>query len=244
MINIVIPMAGAGSRFQKVGYALPKPFIDVNGKMMVERVLDGIRFLNAHYTLIIRNDFISEHKDLLDKLSLNYNIAFVGVEKVTQGASCTALAAMDIINNETPVVFVDSDNIFVNKAFTSFLETAINSKVDGSLLTVNSDRNCFSYAKLENGFVVETREKEVISNHAITGAYYFARGKEFCRYSIELMMYGNTAKKEYYMSNVYNRGISKGMKATVFDISNNEWNCVGTPEQLDEFLKKKSYETK
>lgn len=238
MINIVIPMAGAGSRFQKAGYTLPKPFIDVNGKMMIERVLDGIRFPNAHYTLVIRNEFETENRDILEKISHEHSIAFVSVEKVTQGASCTALAAADIINNRFPVVFVDSDNIFDNAAFHDFLADALSHGADGSLLTVNSDRDCFSYAKVENGFVTETREKVVISSHAITGAYYFARGADFCRCATELMMYGERAKSEYYMSNVYNRAIAKGQKVTVFDIPNEAWHCVGTPEQLDEFLGK------
>ena len=239
MINVVIPMAGAGSRFQKAGYTLPKPFIDVNGKMMIERVLDGIRYSNAHYTLIIRKEFETENKEMLAKISREYNIAFVSVEKLTQGASCTALAAMEIINNSYPVVFVDSDNIFENDAFSGFLNDAKKTLTGGSLLTVNSDKDCFSYAKVSDGFVTETREKEVISNHAITGAYYFAHGADFCRYAIEMMMYGDKAKNEYYMSNVYNRAVADGLKVTVFDIPLSAWHCVGTPEQLDFFLREK-----
>ena len=240
MINIVLPMAGAGSRFQNAGYSLPKPFIDIDGKMMIERVLDGVRFPNAHYTLIIREDFEREYADLLQKISREYFVAFESVEKVTQGASCTALAALEIINNSTPVVFVDSDNIFANGSFSDFLENAIVSKIEGSLLTVNSNKNCFSYAKVQNGFVTETREKEVISSHAITGAYYFGHGSDFCRCAIEMMMYGDRQKNEYYMSNVYNRAIKKGLRVSVFDIPLEKWHCVGTPDQLEEFLTNKN----
>ncbi len=236
MINVVIPMAGAGSRFQKAGYKLPKPFIDVGGKMMIERVLEGICIPNAHYTLIIRKDFGMEHSALLEKISQRNGIAFVSVEKLTQGASCTALAASEIINNSYPAVFVDSDTIFENGSFNSFIRAALESRADGSLLTVFSDKDCFSYAKVENGFVTETREKEVISDHAITGAYYFARGADFCRYAMEMMMYGDRAKNEYYMSSVYNRAIADGKRITVFDIPLEAWNCVGTPDQLEESL--------
>ena len=237
MINVVIPMAGAGSRFQKAGYTLPKPFIDVKGKMMIERVLDGIRYPNAHYTLIIRKEFERTNKEMLDKISREYNIAFISVEKLTQGASCTALASLEIINNRYPVVFVDSDNIFENDEFTAFLDDAQKTLAGGSLLTVNSDKDCFSYAKVSDGFVTETREKEVISNHAITGVYYFSHGADFCRYAIEMMMYGDKAKNEYYMSNVYNRAVADDLKVTVFDIPISSWHCVGTPEQLQEYLK-------
>ena len=89
MLNIVIPMAGAGSRFKAQGYDLPKPFIDINGKMMIEHVLDGINYPNAHYTLIIQKQFETENRDQLEKLSKHYHVAFLSVDKLTQGACCT-----------------------------------------------------------------------------------------------------------------------------------------------------------
>ena len=93
MINVVIPMAGAGSRFSAAGFALPKPFIDVRGRMMIERVLDGLRCSNAHYTLIIQRAFEEQHADLLQRLTEHFPVAFLCVEKLTQGACCTALAS-------------------------------------------------------------------------------------------------------------------------------------------------------
>ena len=112
MLNVIIPMAGAGSRFKIAGYSRPKPFIDINGKMMIERVLDGIIIPNAHYTLIIQKQFELQNRDALDILSEKYNFAVLTVDELTQGACCTALASHSIINNNIPVAFVDSDNIF------------------------------------------------------------------------------------------------------------------------------------
>lgn len=239
MLNIIIPMAGAGSRFKAQGYTLPKPFIDVNGKMMIERVLDGVYYPNAHYTLIIQKQFEVENKEQLEKLSSEYHVAFISVEKLTQGASCTALAAHEIINNNLPVIFADSDNIFDNQAFQNFVNDCLERKLDGSLLTFNTDKDCFSFAETDaNGFVVKTREKEVISHHAICGVYMFTRGSDFVKNTIEMMIYGDRAKNEYYMSNVYNYTVKNGSKIGVFDIEKRDWNCVGTPEQLEEYLRK------
>ena len=237
MINIVIPMAGAGSRFQVAGYDLPKPFIDVNGKMMIEHVLDGIKIPDATYTLIIQEAFKQEHQDKLDLLSEKYGVRFVAVEKLTQGASCTALAAHELINNDDMVIFADSDNFFDNTAFRNFIEDAKNRKLDGSLLTFNTDEACFSFAETdEKGFVIRTAEKDPISNHAITGVYLFAHGKDFVKCAINMMIYGDRAKNEYYMSNVYNWAIKAGLKIGVFDIQKSDWACVGTPQQLTEYL--------
>lgn len=239
MLHIVIPMAGAGSRFKVAGYTMPKPFIDVNGKMMIEHVLDGLQIPDADYTLIILEDFRKNYKDKLELLSKSYNVKYICVEKVTQGASCTALAAHKIINNKDMVVFADSDNFFNNEVFKQFIKDAKERNLDGSLLTFNTDKECFSFAKTDkDGFVTETKEKEAISNHAITGVYLFARGADFVDAVINMMIYGDRTKNEYYMSNVYNWAIKKGLKIGVMDIGSEDWKCVGTPEQLQEYLNK------
>ena len=239
MLNIIIPMAGAGLRFKVAGYDLPKPFIDVNGQMMIERVLDGINYPNAHYTLIIQEEFEKENKAQLEKLANKYHVAFVSVKKLTQGACCTALAAHEIINNNIPVVFADSDNIFNNATFQAFVDDCLRRNLDGGLLTFNTDKECYSYAAIDNnGIVTHTREKEVISNHAITGVYMFKNGADFVRCAIDMMIYGDKAKNEFYMSNVYNYAVQKGLNIGVYDIKETDWDCVGTPQQLKEYLEK------
>ena len=236
MINIVIPMAGAGSRFRVAGYDLPKPFIDINGRMMIEHVLDGVHYPNAHYTLIIQRVFESAHREQLALLAKRYHVAFIAVERLTQGACCTALAAHEVVNNNLPVVFADADNIFDNAVFQAFVGDCLARGLDGSLLTFPSQEACFSYAQVDEcGIVTETREKEPISPHAIAGVYMFARGADFVKSAINMMIYGDKAKNEFYMSNAYNYAAHAGLRMGVYDICPTDWACVGTPEQLNNF---------
>lgn len=240
MIHIVIPMAGAGSRFKVAGYEMPKPFIDVNGKMMIEHVLNSLKLDNADYTLIIQQAFQEQYQNKLDILYRKYNVSFVTVEKLTQGASCTALAVYELINNDDMVIFADSDNFFDNKVFKAFVKDAKKRQLDGSLLTFNTLENCFSFVEIDNdGYAVRTAEKDPISNHAITGVYLFTHGNDFVKCAINMMIYGDRTKNEYYMSNVYNWAIKAGLKVGCFDISSSEWSCVGTPEQLNIYLAQK-----
>lgn len=238
MINIVIPMAGAGSRFKVAGYRLPKPFIDVNGKMMIERVLDCVQISDATYTLIIQKQFKVDYIEKLEHISKNYCVNFITVEGLTQGACCTALASHPIINNERPVIFVDSDNFFSNQIFKKFIEDSKKRKLDGSLLTFNTNEECFSFAQTNSlGYVVKTAEKEAISNHAIAGVYLFSKGSNFVSCAIETIIYGDKSKNEYYMSNVYNWAIKHCLKIGIFDIEKTDWFCVGTPQHLIEYIK-------
>ncbi len=239
MIEIVIPMAGAGSRFKQAGYTLPKPFIDVAGKMMIEHVLDSVQVKYARYTLIIQERFLSENEDRITYIKHKYPVRFATVKKLTQGASCTALAAHKTINLDNLVVFVDSDNIFDNDVFNDFIDDAKARDIDGSLLTFPSKDNKFSYAEIgENGFVINTKEKETISKYAIAGAYLFKKASYFFDNAIEMLIYGDKTKNEYYMSNVFNYAISNKLKIGIYEAAKENIQCVGTPELLKNYLKK------
>ena len=236
-INIVIPMAGAGSRFKVAGYDLPKPFIEFDGKMMIEHVLSSFRQVEANFILVLQEKFLIEQKVQLKKLQTKYPVSFVTVPKLTMGAAITALAAHKAINPETDIVFADSDNIFSSSDIVNFIEFARKNNFSGALLTINSDKPCYSYAKVDSkGLLIETKEKEVISNHAITGVYYFKSVNEFRDSVIDLVVESDLSKGEFYMSNVYNHLKKITPQIGVFDIAN--FDCVGTPEQLNEYIER------
>ena len=133
----------------------------------------------------------------------------------------------------------DSIDSILNQTFKDFVNDCLNRRLDGSLLTFNTDKDCFSFAEVDaNGIVTRTREKEVISNHAICGVYMFTRGADFVKCAIDMMIYGDKAKNEFYMSNVYNWAAKKGLKVSVYDIKPEDCNCVGTPAQLRDYLEK------
>lgn len=240
-IQIVIPMAGAGRRFTDDGYEMPKPFIDVNGKMMIERVLDGLHYEHARYIVIIREHFRHQNADQLATLLAKYPLEFVTVTKLTQGAACTALAARQLIDNQNTVVFADCDNIFSNSHFVQFVKDASIRDLDGSLMTFDSQDARFSFVEVDNnGLAKRTKEKKVISNHAIAGIYLFKKGSAFVSTTIEMLIYGDTVRREYYMSNVYNYLIARGSQIGIYNIDDSNWDCVGTPTQLKTYLAKRS----
>lgn len=240
MINIVIPMAGAGSRFAIAGYKVPKPFIEFENKMMIEHVISSFSALDANFILVLQEKFLTEQKDELKNLKIKYNFNYVTVPKLTMGAAITALAAHKIIDKNHDIIFADSDNIFNSNDIKNFVNFSRKNNLEGALLTINSNNVNYSYAKCdENDFLIETKEKEVISNHAITGVYYFKSLNNFRDSAIDLVVESDLSKGEFYMSNVFNHLKKFSNKIKVFDIKH--FDCVGTPEQLEKYIKERCF---
>ena len=236
-INIVIPMAGQGSRFSKKGYSKPKPFIEFNGKMMVEHVLDGLERDQANYILIIKKEFEQNEKKCLEQIKKSFSVSLLSVEGVTLGPACTALRAHSLINNNIPVLFSDSDTILRKEDVEAFIEDAMARDLDGSLLTFDSQENYYSYVQIDSkGLALKVREKEPISTHAIAGAYYVKSGQSFVNETIQMLISKERKKDEFYMSDVFDALIDKGKKVGIHEIEKNRVHCVGTPEQLHHYL--------
>ncbi|ECP8926471.1 lipopolysaccharide biosynthesis protein, partial [Campylobacter jejuni] len=160
-MNIVIPMAGLGSRFAKAGFDKPKPFIDVLDKPMIVRVLENLKYKDARYILIARKEHLTKEKKLVDEIKNNFNVEFIPIDKLTEGTACTVLYARKYINNDTPLMIANSDQI-VDINIADFINDGFKRGLDGSILTfVDKEKNPkWSFAKLNNDLVVEVKEKE------------------------------------------------------------------------------------
>jgi UDP-N-acetylglucosamine diphosphorylase / glucose-1-phosphate thymidylyltransferase / UDP-N-acetylgalactosamine diphosphorylase / glucosamine-1-phosphate N-acetyltransferase / galactosamine-1-phosphate N-acetyltransferase len=239
MINVLIPMAGAGSRFAKAGFALPKPFIDVAGRPMIGRVLENLALDVANYILIGRVEHLASQQGIVADIKAAGNVRFIGIDRLTEGTVCTVLHAHDLIHSDRPLVIANSDQI-VDFRFTDFIADAVRRRLDGSIL-VFKDRHKnpkWSFVRLnDDGYVVEAKEKDPISDLATVGIYYFASGKQFIRAAIEMIVSNDRVNGEFYTCPVYNYLASRGAKVGVFEIDATAMHGVGTPEDLDIYLR-------
>lgn len=235
-LNVVIPMAGAGSRFQQAGYTFPKPLIEIAGKPMIQIVVDNLN-IDANYIFIVQNE---HRKNFNLDTCLNLiapNCKIIGIDRITDGAACTALLAKEFIDNENPVFFANSDQ-FVEWSSNEFFYAMQESGADGGIPTFKSTHPKWSYVRLDEGNnVVEVQEKNPISDMATVGFYYFKKGSEFVKNAEEMIKANDRVNGEFYLCPVYNYLIqNKG----IVKPSNIEgmWG-LGTPEDLDSFLKLK-----
>lgn len=237
MLNIVIPMAGRGSRFANAGYTLPKPLISVKNKVMIEVVTENLRPQCEHRFIYL---CLEEHikKYNLERVlgEISSNCIIVPVSHVTEGAACTVLLAEKYIDNDNPLMIANSDQ-YIDIDINEYLIAQKN--CDGIIMTMTAHDNKWSFIKYdENGFVIDVREKEVISDEATVGIYNFLRGADFVSGARNMIEKNLRVNNEFYVAPVYNSLIKEGKKFKYYNIGtiDNGMYGLGVPEDLERFL--------
>jgi dTDP-glucose pyrophosphorylase len=231
-MHILIPMAGAASRFVKEGYKDSKPLIDVFGLPMIIRVIDNLPASND-YTFITRKDFHDglRLKSLLSSLKPNSNI--IEIDCLTNGAAETCLLAKQFINTEDSLLIANCDQIQEWNT-NLFINYTCNTTYDGTIITFKSNSSSNSYVELKNGLVVRCAEKIVISDTATTGIYYWRKGLDFVRYTEQMITKNIRTNNEFYVCPVYNELIASGGKVSTYQIERHH--PIGTPNDLQRYL--------
>lgn len=232
-MKVLIPMAGAGSRFANAGYSFPKPLIDVRNKPMIQVVVDNINIDAQHIFIVQKSHYEKYHlRTLLNLISPDCEI--IQVEGVTEGACCTTLLAKEFIDNDCPLIIANSDQ-FIEWDSNAFMYTMESDSIDGGILTFKSTHPKWSFAKLDsNGYVERIAEKEPISDIATVGIYYWLKGADYVKYAERMIEKNIRINNEFYVAPVYNEAIADGKKMKTFDIQK-MWG-LGVPEDLSSFL--------
>lgn len=217
MLNIVVPMAGRGSRFAQAGYEMPKPLIDVFGHPMIEYVTKNITPACEHRLIYICQEGHLKKYGLADELRrMSPGCEIITIDHITEGAACTVLLAENLINSDDALMIANSDQ-YVDTDINTYLK-ALGDK-DGLIMTMPADDPKWSYIQYdENYFVTTVREKEVISNEATVGIYNYKHGKDFVKYAHQMIEKNIRVNNEFYVAPVYNEMIDSGMKIGFCDV--------------------------
>ena len=236
-VNLVFPMAGAGTRFLGDNFDCPKPLIDIDGLPFFKRAADSLvgHVKCERMVFVVLKEHV-EKFEIDEKIHSYYpNAKIVQLPEVLPGALMTAIEGAKAIHNEYPVIFADCDMMFTSSDMYAYYNSD-DYDAAGTLLTFESDKDCYSYVEVgdwtdANGqnvnVAVRTAEKEVISDRAITGAYGFINAAVFIRAAEKYI--NNTEIDEYYLSGVYNDMIKAGRRVRVFDTDT--FLSFGTPEE-------------
>lgn len=235
-MNIVIPAAGRGIRFEQAGYLWPKPLIPLyalNGRTMIQAVTESVG-IKAHYIYIIQERHDQEYNFSAVLKTIDPGCSIIKINEVTEGAAVTVLKARDLIDNNEDLMVVNSDQI-VEWDSHKFFEQMNHDQADGGILTFDSNHPRWSFAEIDSdGYVQRVAEKKPLpGNHATCGLYWFRKGGEFVKYADQMITKNIRVNSEFYLCPVYNQFVEDGKQIKTFDVKK-MWG-IGDPQGLQYF---------
>tara|TARA_Y100000289_G_scaffold14234_1_gene13371 strand:- start:13541 stop:14149 length:609 start_codon:yes stop_codon:yes gene_type:complete len=189
-----------------------------------------IKTEECNMIFVIRRDTVDNNQmDKVLRSKFGDDITIVIAETETEGTVSSCLLAEKYIDNDLSLSITTLDMYFEPHFDPSKVDG------DGTLLTFDANNPAYSYSLLgEDGFVVKTAEKQVISNNAHAGLYHFGKGSDFVRLSKEMIKRDIRVKNEFYVAPLYNLFIEEGKKIAILPIDR-LWS-MGTPDERKHFL--------
>jgi len=244
-LQIIVPMAGRGSRFSQAGFTIPKPLIPVGGRPMIQWVIENIRPNRPHrFIFLCLGEHLQRYPEVPSEITrLCPESAIVSVDAVTEGAACTVLLARKFIDNDSPLMIANSDQI-VDLNIDDYLAAGEAPGVEGLIMTFWSDHPKWSFCRMRpDGTVSEVVEKQVVSNEATVGIYNFRRGRDFVRAAGTMIARNLRVNNEFYVAPCYNQLIEEGAKIITVKtgVERDGMYGLGVPEDLAFFTTTKYF---
>ena len=233
MINVLLPAMGTSTFFKNIYF--PKPLIEINGKTMLEMIIENYKELNPkNYVFVFSDEDCKKfHIDASAKI-LSSSSQIIKLSNQTAGALCTCLMAVEYINNDMSLIIANSDQI-IEVDYTKVIEHFESMNADAGVITFPNIHPRWSYAKKNGDEIVEVAEKRPLSKDAIAGFYYFKNGSDFVQAAKNALMKQNNLDGKYYISASINELILLGKKIGYFDIEKEQYRSFYSPEKIKEY---------
>jgi len=236
MINILIPLAGKNQFFSENEYPFPKPLIEFNGKTMIEHIVNNFSSIQKEKQFIFivnSEDCKKYHLDNILNILTNHTCKIIKLDNETKGAACSAMMAVEYIDNDIPLIISNADQLF-DTCLDEVISNFDNSDV--GVITFESIHPRWSYVRLDSeNKVTETAEKRPISKSAIAGFYYFKHGKDFISSSSKMIKKDASINGLYYISPSLNEMVLESKIINIFKIENSKYHTFYTPQKIKEY---------
>jgi dTDP-glucose pyrophosphorylase len=239
MLKIIIPLAGNSDLYYNEGYLYPKPIIDINGKTMIEHVIENTNKLNIEfqYIFIIKDeDATKYHLDNILKI-IAPNSQIIKLKHNTKGALCSIMMSIDFFTEDESMLILNGDQI-LNIDFGKVHSQWENMLVDVGVVTFKSVHPRWSFVRIENDDIIESAEKNPISDDAIAGYYYFKSSNLFFKLAYEVINNNVTSDNNFYVSSIINQYILENKKVKNIRIENSDYHSFYSPKMLSNFERK------
>lgn len=240
MLKIIIPLGGSSDLFSSAGYYYPKPLIEVKGLPMIQMVLQNPLKIteNKKFIFIVKEEDCSKfHLDNTLKILVK-DSTIIKIKNETKGGLCSVLLTIDEIQEEDELLILNGDQV-VDHNFSEILDYWKTKYAEAGLVTFKSVHPRWSYARVKDDIVLQTAEKNPISNNAIAGIYYFKNAKLFFDSSFSVIKNDVQLDGKYFISPVINEYVLKNKSVIPFNIETSEYHLFYSPQVLQEFERTK-----
>lgn len=236
MINILIPMAGKSLYFSESEYPFPKPLIEIGNKTIIEHVVANLASAapEVQFIFVLSSaDCRKFHLDSTLNIITDHHARIVRLDNETRGAACSALMAVSHIDNDTPLVIANADQLFDDALHTLIAGLG---DADAGVMTFESVHPRWSYVRLdEQGLVVETAEKRPISRQAIAGLYHFRQGRDFVAATKRSIQKDSSINGSFYIAPTLNEMILQGKRVRTVNVDASRYHTFYTPQKVKEY---------
>jgi dTDP-glucose pyrophosphorylase len=237
MINILIPMGGKSDFFDSHEYIYPRSLIEIKGKTMIQRIIENYsEFDDKHFIFVINQaDCETFHIDSILKLLTESKCDIVQLSDQTKGAACSALMAIEIINNEKPLIIANCDQVI--EASLSGIEKKFKAEgLDAAVITFESIHPKWSFVRVDKfNRVIEAAEKRPLSKNAIAGFYYFGKGQDFVSAAMQSIVKDAHVNDMFYISPVLNELVLAGKQIGYHEIDASTYHSFYSPAKIAEY---------
>lgn len=240
----LIPLAGKGSRFAKVGYKDPKPLIEVSGKPMIIQAANCLPNSTEHIFVTLEEHLKSY--PLENTLKNEYtNCKIVPIKEVTEGQAITCSLGLDGVDENKSLLIAATDNgmIYNQEKYHALIN---DENVDAIIFTfrhhISSKNNPHMYGWVkvddkENAIDVSVKvpiSDNPFEDHAIVGTFWFKKVGYFNKALKNLLDKNIRVNNEFYVDSLMGELIELGLNVKVFEVD--DYICWGTPDDYENFV--------
>ena len=236
MINILIPLAGKNQFFNEAEYPYPKPLIEINNKTMIEHVINNFNAIEGEkqFVFVVNSEDCKKyHLDNILNLLIGDSCKIIKLDNETKGAACSAMMAIEYINNDLPLIIANADQLFDDNLQDIIADFK---GVDAGVITFKSIHPRWSYVRINSDYnIVETAEKRPLSKHAIAGFFYFAKGSDFINSAMNMIQKDVSVNDLYYISPTLNEMVLKNKKLLISEVDGAKYHTFYSPKKIQEY---------
>jgi dTDP-glucose pyrophosphorylase len=232
-MNVLILSAGENSK-SDLSDGYPVCLSEIKGKPLIEFLFQKLDVTGANFSVMLRKTDIDKYH--LDSMimQINKEARIYSIKAPTAGAVCTALIAIEQINNDKPLLILNGDEI-LDINYIDPINFFNTSNLDAGTVIFDSVHPRYSYVRIQEGLVVEAAEKNPISRNATAGFYWYKRGADFVEAAFNSIRKHTDPEMPYFICPVFNEFILDGKKVGTYTIDKQLYKPFKSQSQINQF---------